>query len=89
MRDRDYQAAPLSERLGLGDIISGLAGDIVELREGKITVNDALARAQLAKQVFNGVRIYMNGAKLLEQNAKALNVTKTPIQTTGQEVHHD
>lgn len=56
--------------LGLPDIIGGLAGDLRELREGKISVNDAIARAHLAKQIFNGFRIYLNASKMLSDNAK-------------------
>ena len=47
-----------------------LAGDLRELREGKISVNDAIARAHLAKQIFNGFRIYLNASKMLADNAK-------------------
>jgi hypothetical protein len=70
MPARDYESAPVSEQLGLGNIITGLAGDLDALRNGKITVNDAIARAQLAKQIFNGVRLYLNGAKILGEQAR-------------------
>lgn len=36
-----------------------------------ITVNDALARAALAKQIWNGVRIYMTVGKTVELPAIA------------------
>lgn len=68
-KKRDYESAPVSASLGLEKIISGLANDLEELRNGKISVNDAIARSLLAKQIFNGVRIYMNGTKLLSQAA--------------------
>lgn len=67
---RDYTSAPISEQLGLTSIINGLVTDLEELRAGKISVNDAMARSMLAKQIFNGVRIYMNGTKLLSNQAK-------------------
>lgn len=70
MAARDYTAAPVSEQLGLPDIIGGLVSDLQELRQGKISVNDAMARSMLAKQIFNGVRIYMNGTKLLSDQAR-------------------
>ena len=70
MAARDYESAPVSEQLGLPSIISGLVKDLDELRAGQISVNDAMARSMLAKQIFNGVRIYMNGTKLLAENAK-------------------
>lgn len=70
MAARDYTTAPISEQLGLPQIIAGLCGDLEALRKGEISVNDAMARSMLAKQVFNGVRLYMNGTKLLSENAR-------------------
>jgi hypothetical protein len=72
MSQRDYDSAPVSEQLGLGGVIAGLVNDLDELRAGKISVNDAIARSMLAKQIFNGVRIYLNGTKLLAGNAQAI-----------------
>lgn len=69
MPTRDYETAPVSDQLGLPNVIAGLIGDLDELRAGKISVNDAVARSMLAKQIFNGVRIYLNGAKMLSDNA--------------------
>ena len=69
MAERDYITAPVSEQLGIPNIIAGLVSDLDELRAGKISVNDAMARSMLAKQIFNGVRIYLNGAKMLSDNA--------------------
>lgn len=71
MAKRDYDSAPASESLGMSDVIRGLADDLVALREGSITVQDAHARAALAKQIFNGFRIYLNGMRLLSDQAKA------------------
>ena len=59
MPERDYKSTPVADALGLRDIIRDLAADLADLRAGAITVNDALARAALAKQIWNGVRIYM------------------------------
>lgn len=70
MPTRDYESAPVSDRLGLTGIINGLVEDLDALRAGKISVNDAMARSMLAKQIFNGVRIYLNGTKLLSDHAK-------------------
>lgn len=72
MAARDYESAPVSEQLGLPDIIRGLAGDLDALRSGKISVQDAIARSMLAKQIFNGVRLYLNGAKMLAGKAKQI-----------------
>lgn len=62
---RDYESAPVSERLDLDNVIRGLCQDLAALRAGKISVSDAIARSLLAKQIFNGVRIYLNAEKLL------------------------
>lgn len=70
MPPRDYEAAPVSDQLGLPDVIAGLVGDLEALRAGRITVSDAVARSLLAKQIFNGVRLYLNGTKLLSDTAK-------------------
>lgn len=70
MPQRDYESSPVSEQLGLGGVIAGLVSDLEELRAGKIAVNDAIARSMLAKQIFNGVRLYLNGTKLLGDAAK-------------------
>ena len=70
MAARDYESAPISDQLGIPSIIAGLVSDLQELRNGTISVNDAMARSMLAKQIFNGVRIYMNGSRLLSDNAK-------------------
>jgi hypothetical protein len=70
MSKRDYESAPVADRLNLETIIAALANDIDELRAGRISVHDAMARATLAKQMFNGVRLYMNGMKMLSENAK-------------------
>ena len=69
MAARDYTSAPISEQLGIPLIIAGLCQDLDELRSGRISVNDAMARSMLAKQIFNGVRLYMNGTKLLSDSA--------------------
>lgn len=72
MAARDYESAPVSEKLGLDNVILGLAGDLEQLRAGKISVQDAIARSLLAKQIFNGVRLYLNGTKLLSDRAKQI-----------------
>jgi len=65
MPSRDYESAPVCERLDLDKVIKGLCSDLDQLRAGKIGVNDAIARSLLAKQIFNGVRIYLNASKIL------------------------
>lgn len=73
---RDYTSAPVSDQLGLGGVIAGLVADLEALRAGSITVPDAMARSMLAKQIFNGVRIYMNGTKYLADAAATVHPAK-------------
>ncbi|HLY89065.1 MAG TPA: hypothetical protein VKQ27_08780 [Acetobacteraceae bacterium] len=67
----------MSAQLGLEGVIQGLIGDLDALRSGSISVNDAIARSMLAKQIFNGVRIYLNGSKMLASNARQINGSET------------
>ena len=67
MAERDYTATPVSDSLGLRQVIRGLSDDLVELRNKQISPNDALARAALAKQIFNGVRLYVQATRVMER----------------------
>lgn len=69
MAGRNYGAAPISDRLGIDNIIEGLAQDLAQLRTGEISIADAQARAMLAKQIFNGFRLYLNAASMLSARA--------------------
>jgi len=77
MAERDYVSTPVADSLGLRDIILGLAADLQQLRAGKISPNEALARAALAKQMFNGVRLYMQAVKTIELAARDVSQPKT------------
>lgn len=46
------------------------------MRDGKISPNEALARAALAKQMFNGVRLYMQAVKTIEAAARDVSQPK-------------
>ncbi len=63
------EASPLTERFSLDDIINGLAADLVAVRKGQMSVDVARAQAELAKQIFNGVRLVVNAQKYLETHA--------------------
>lgn len=63
MAERDLRSTPLSDALGLKALVLDLSADLADLRAGTITVNDALARAALAKQIWNGVRLYIAAGK--------------------------
>ena len=83
---RDYEVSPVSDGLGLREIILGLADDLKALRSSKISANDALARAALAKQIFNGVRLYLLASKFLEgETSPTPERTKVVSQASGQD----
>lgn len=65
MAARDYDIQPVTDKLNLDEVIRGLCSDLDSLRGGKISVQDAIARSLLAKQIFNGVRIYLSATKML------------------------
>ncbi len=67
------ETSPLNERFSLEAIIAGLATDLVAVREGRMSVDAARANAELAKQLFNGVRLVVNAQKYLEQRAMPIN----------------
>jgi len=65
MPDRDYASTPVADSLGLRAIIDGLSSDLQDVRAGTITPADAMARAALAKQIFNGCRLYLNAMSVI------------------------
>jgi hypothetical protein len=67
MPERDYVSTPVSDALGIRGVIDGLATDLQDLRAGKITPADAMARAHLAKQFFNGARLVMAALNTLDK----------------------
>lgn len=69
MAERDYVSTPVSDDLSLKDTIIGLSQDLKDLRVGKISPAEAHARATLAKQIWNGARIYLQAIKTIQQNA--------------------
>jgi hypothetical protein len=66
MSERDYKSAPVSDALGIRGVIDGLATDLQDLRAGKISPVDAMARAHLAKQFFNGARLVLLAMKEIQ-----------------------
>lgn len=72
MDDSPSEAAPLSERFNIEAVIHGLASDLQMLRAGKISLDDARMRAELAKQIMNGVRLVINARRSLEAEARLL-----------------
>ena len=72
MVDPRADTTPLGDRFSLDEVITGLAGDLVALRNREISVEDAKARADLAKQIMNGVRLVINGQAMLERRARQI-----------------
>lgn len=67
MAPRDYKSSPVADALGIRSVIDGLASDLQELRAGTISPVDAMARAHLAKQFFNGARLVLLAMKELDR----------------------
>jgi hypothetical protein len=59
----------LAESLNLTDLISGLVGDLRSLRAGKISVREAHARAELARQILRGVHYVVVAQRFIESQA--------------------
>jgi len=70
MPPRDYESSPVADSLDLAGVIRGLAADLDAMREAKISPQDGLARAAVAKQLFNGVRLYLQAMQTLERGAR-------------------
>jgi hypothetical protein len=75
--ERNYAAQPVADALGLRAVIDGLASDLQEMRAGTLSAPEALARAALAKQLFNGVRLFLVAHQI---------ATKAPPQGAGRDV---
>ncbi len=69
-----FDTSPVADRFDLDRVIVGLVKDLEDLRAGRISVDDARARADLAKQVMNGVRTVVNAQRYLEGRARPIPV---------------
>lgn len=69
-QESNREASSLGERFSIDAVINGLANDLTELRAGTISVENALTRAALARQLFNGVRLVIQGQRMLAEKAK-------------------
>jgi hypothetical protein len=76
MAERDYAAQPVADALGLRAVIDGLAFDLQQMRDGKISPPEGMARAALAKQLFAGVRLFL----VAHQMAKRPTPPEPPAQ---------
>lgn len=66
-----YSKTPetLADRLSLDGLIAGLIDDLRDLRAGKISIREAHARAELARQILRGVHYVVTAQKYLEGRA--------------------
>jgi len=81
---RDYESSPVADSLGLRGVVLGLVGDLDALRAGSISSHDALARAAIAKQIFNGVRLFVQASRFIGDTAKPVGAV-AEIEETAQE----
>lgn len=77
MADARSDTSPLGERFNLDSVVLGLASDLTDLRAGNISVEDARVRAEIAKQIMNGIRLVVNAQKYLEQHLKPAAIAST------------
>ena len=68
----DLAQGPLSERFNLMSFTDDLISDLKALRAGQITVRDARARAELARQVLRAVHYVVTAQKFLAEQAKQI-----------------
>lgn len=69
---------PMRMRFDLLKFTDDLITDLSELRLGKISVKDARARAELARQVLRAVHYVVSAQKFIEQRA-------LPVQQNSEE----
>jgi hypothetical protein len=69
---------PLGDRFSLDEVINGIAVDLADLRAGRITIEDARVRAELAKQYLAGIRMVVSARKYLEESAKLIGQDAAP-----------
>ncbi|MFN3833767.1 MAG: hypothetical protein ACK4SQ_16195 [Allorhizobium sp.] len=65
-------ATDIADGFDVPEIIRGLAGDLKDLRAGKITPKEAQVRADIAKQIFNGLRLVVSAQKFVSQKARQI-----------------
>ena len=79
MAERDYVSTPVADELNLRDVITGLATDLKQMRAGEISPPEGMARAAVAKQLFNGVRLYMQALKTIQSQAKPVTAKRASL----------
>lgn len=69
------EEGPLTQRFNLMSFTDDLIADLAALRAGQITVREARARADLAKQVLRAVHYVVTAQKFIEGRAKQIGAT--------------
>ena len=70
--DDDMPEQSMAEMLNLAELITGLVNDLKELRAGKISIREAHARAELARQVLRGVHYIVTAQRFIDGQAKRI-----------------
>jgi hypothetical protein len=65
--------ADIADGFDVPEIIRGLACDLKDLRAGTLTPKEAQVRADIAKQIFNGLRLVVSAQKFMSQKARQVN----------------
>lgn len=68
MQNAEFE--PLTDQLDITRFTLELIGDLRKLRAGQITIHDARARAELAKQVLRAVGYVISAQRLLIDQAR-------------------
>lgn len=58
--------------IDMTSLILGVASDLQDLRSGKISVDEGRVRADLSKQLFNGIRLMLAGQRYVSIKAKVI-----------------
>lgn len=70
--DGDLGGTSMEQRFNLMVVTDGLIADLQALREGRISVRDARARAELARQILRSVHYVVTAQKFIAEQAKAI-----------------
>jgi len=80
----------LSDRLSLESLIAGLLDDLKKLRRTEISVRDAHARAELARQILRAVHYVVSAQRYLETRPlPAVEDTNHKPRRSGKDIDHD
>lgn len=76
--------ADIGENFDVPAIIRGLSSDLADLRAGRISAKDAQVRADIAKQIFNGLRLVVSAQRYLSAKARNVSAIKGKSQEPEQ-----